>query len=205
MARKEEYYESILTLMQQYGIRGLTMEQVATKLGITKRTLYNHFGNKQEMLMVVMDNHVQNSITQIERVAQLDGLNAITVQTSLIEFICNHQQRLSPLFVKSIYDNYPEMFNRYDAIRREKAYEFYLCNIKRGRNEGLYHIDFDPQIISLYIFRTFDGFWQGILNDEYRFDSSDAFRQIICCILRGLVTPKGSEILEKEIKRIYKR
>lgn len=194
-----------MQILEEYGVRSLTMEQIAEKLGVTKRTLYNHFTDREAMVRAILDNYASENCQQVESISSLPGLNAITVQTTIIEYmVTNCQRRLSHLFITSIFDNFPELFKYYEDIRRRHTQEYFTNNIKRGRAEGLYHDDFNPDIISHYIFNAFDSFWNELLKrNGSEYDISDALRQVTCCILRGLVTPAGSEILEKEIKRIY--
>lgn len=207
MNKNTKYCQQIMQILEEYGVRSLTMEQIAEKLGVTKRTLYNHFADRMSMVKAMLDNYAQQNFEQVEQISNQPGLNAVTVQTHIIEFMTNNtQKRLSHIFITSIFDNFPELFKHYDEIRREHTQIYFAKNIERGRSEGLYHNDFDPLIISRYIFNAFDSFWNELLKrNKSEYDINDALRQVTCCLLRGLVTPEGSQILEKEIKRIYKK
>ncbi|CDN31227.1 TetR family transcriptional regulator [Mucinivorans hirudinis] len=206
MTKREEYLEQMLLLMEQYGVRGLTMEQIAQKLGITKRTLYNYFSDKQAMVTAIMDYFVEQRLLDIKQFISSKELNAITIQTTLMTCPELQHKKMSPILIRSIFENFPELFTKYDNLRRETVREFFVHNVEQGIEEGLYHRDFDPNIISQYIFRTFDSFWVDIMDkQEDKELLNNAFCQIFCCILRGLVTPQGSGILEPEIKRIFNK
>lgn len=204
MGKREEFNEKILELLHQSDIREVTMEDIAHNLGVTKRTLYNHYQDKASMLMEVMEQHVQKKLDYIATIQKMGGRDAIMEIMMLVDNVDRGNKEYTRNFIQSIFTSYPEILSHCDRMSEHAAMDYLLSNMNRGRHEGIYRTDFNPEIISNLMFKILDDFRTDFFNNSQEYDIREAFLQVIFCIFRGIVTPKGSEILEREINRINK-
>lgn len=201
MPKPEEYLESISTIVNNFGVRGLTMEQIAYKIGVTKRTLYNNFGTKEELVKAIIDFKFLKMRETVLELASHPNKNAINIHLSVMWFSTRHRDESSLLFLQTLRENYPELFEYMTHKSQRMMNEFFALNIPRGRSEGLYRADFDIDIIASFAYMSINNFIDSFLSDDISSLEKEKMRsQVVTLILRGMVTLEGWRVLEDELR-----
>lgn len=201
--RPKEYLESIIKIFYEYGVRGLTMDQLASKIGLTKRTLYNNFGTKEELLKAILDHDYHNSRDSILHIASNPKTNAISIYIEVINLINISKDNSSVLFLQSLRESYPLLYDytRVESLRLIN--EFFALNIPRGRSEGLYRSDFNIDILASFIYGAIYHFAAYNLGETQTAEElCKRKKEIMTMLLRGVVTEIGQRILEQEFRRV---
>lgn len=205
MPKPEEYLESISEIVNSFGVRGLTMEQIASKIGITKRTLYNNFGTKEELVKAIIDFKFLKMRETVLELASHPNKNAINIHLSVMWFSTRHRDESSLLFLKTLRENYPELFEYMTHKSQRMMNEFFALNIPRGRSEGLYRTDFDIDIIASFAYMSINNFIDSFLSNDISSMEKEKMRsQVVTLLLRGMVTLEGGRVLEDEL-RMYRQ
>ena len=164
-----------LQLFSLYGIRSVTMDDLAAGLSVSKKTLYQNFNNKSDLVAEVMDHVAQEIQDELESEPE-EKMNAIE------EFLVHRRDLFRKLSrqntaIAYLRKYYPDVFNRLKELRRKVLYEAYLKNLQKGINEGLYRKDLDIRFLSKLMtgghVYTFDPVY-GIFSEEELL--SDKFR-----------------------------
>lgn len=197
----ENILQKVSELYQKYGIKSVTMDDVARELGISKKTLYQHVENKNDLVEKVLEYILQEKNCQIEEIVH-KKLNAIE---ELLEVGIHIVKTTKDYNLSAEYDlkkYYPELYRRMHEIRKERMYNAVLTNIKKGKEEGLFRNDMDDIIIakmqtSRFINMHTDEFFETneILNPKY-------VLELFIYHIRGIANKNGIEILEKTLQNI---
>lgn len=200
MPKPEEYLEIITDIINKYGVRGLTMDQIAAKMGVTKRTLYNNFGTKEELLKSIIDYKFLKIRDIILELASHPTRNAIQIHLSVMNSAVQQKDESSCIFVQSLHDNHPDLFDYMTQKSQRLMNEFFALNIPRGRTEGLYRNDFDIDIVSTFAHGALNSFLENMLHQNGNvFDKEKIQRQVVTLLLRGMVTSEGAKVLDQEL------
>ncbi|MDD2287089.1 MAG: TetR/AcrR family transcriptional regulator [Paludibacter sp.] len=190
---KRKYTGKAISVFKQYGLR-LSLEEVASKMGITKKTLYNHFASKDELLKDCIQSI---SVDFQEAISGLDDRTNSAIENLRIGFvrITDYFTELSPVFFFDIMHLDPNQAMSEHLIGSKLFQHKIEANLKQGIDEGFYRGDLDTDFISRQLAYSIFGFYiNNIINNNIMLSQS-YFNDIIEFNLRALVSEKGMEFL----------
>ncbi len=152
MASQEEYLSRIIALYNRYGVRGLSIERTAKMVGVTKRTLYNNFGTREELLISIVNHSLSAHHDKMIEIASHTERNAVDMQVSFLRYLYASVDNFSILFIESLCENYPEVYQLLAEGTERKLKEFWAMNIPRGRSDRLYRQDFDIDTVASFVY-----------------------------------------------------
>jgi AcrR family transcriptional regulator len=192
------WIDRVEALFLRYGIKSITMDDVARELGISKKTLYQMVESKDILVMKVLSQHISREKSQCLGMA-CKAPNAIE---EIFVIMDSNSQELAQMKTNIINDL--QKYHR-DAwlMLRNFHYDFVFNiirdNLNRGRKENLYREDFDIEIIAkLHLATAFNLF------DEQLFPAGGAskvvlFKEHMLHFLHGIVSSKGLVYLKKKL------
>lgn len=199
----ENIVEKVGSLYFKYGIKSITMDDVAKELGISKKTLYNYFTDKSELVSSVVDN-ILNYHTNKSECIFCKNLNAIEEIFEVNNFFTHMLKDYNHSMVYDLKKYYPDIFKRLHEKRREKMYNSVLNNLKKGKEEGLFRQEMNEEIISKLHVSRIEGIFDSNIFTVEEFTSPEFVFEIFNYHIRGIVNEKGLEIVNNKIKEIKK-
>ncbi len=192
---KEEILAKAEQLFKKYGIKSVTMDDLARELGISKKTLYQHVPNKAALIQTILENYTCTEKEALKAIRD-HARDAIEEMLHIAAFIVDMLRGMSDTALYDLQKYYRQSWEMVQKLHREHVYEVIRNNLQRGQREGLYRTDIDPAIIArLYVGKSFvvvdDGFFPA---GEFRM--ADVVRQHILYHLRGVASEAGLRRLE---------
>jgi AcrR family transcriptional regulator len=185
-------------LYMKYGIKSITMDDVANELGISKKTLYQYVTDKDDLVGKIMDYEIAIRLEEICNCFKT-GFNAIEELFEISLFMNKMIRTQNPATEHDLRKYYPHHYEKIIKIRREKIYEYTLFNLRKGKQEGLYRNDMNEEVIAkLYLSRSENISYSGIFTVE-EFTSVNLFVEMLTYHVRGIATQKGIDVLEKKL------
>ncbi len=185
----------------KYGIKSITMDDVARELSISKKTLYQFVTDKDDLVGKFIENEIQLRQEQIFKCFRI-GLNAVEELFEISIFINKILHDQNPATDHDLKKYYPHHYQKIVKTRREGIYNYILLNLKKGKEEGLYREDLNEEIIAkLYLSRSENIHIDNIFTVE-EFTSIKLFIELLKYHVRGIATGKGISVLEKRIKEL---
>ena len=199
----DEKLQQILTrvydLYNKYGIKSVTMDDVARELGMSKKTLYKHVKDKADLVeQVLIQNSVQHS-TKIEALVK-KNLNAIVELLEVNQYMNQILKDHNPSLDYDLKKYYPEISTRLMYEIKKRMHDSIKQNLLKGQQEGVYRQEMDVEIICrLHMTRmehkhSSDNFTLNELT------SKKVMREIFIYHLHGIINEKGDEILNEKLK-----
>ncbi len=180
-------------LFSKYGFKSVTMDDIAKHLGMSKKTIYQHFSDKDELVNIVIADKIKNHECTIE-----DGFkNAKDAVEEVFFAIKSMDETLNALNAKLFYDlqkYHPKAWLHFNTFKENKLKETIYKNLERGVKEGLFRKELNLDIITQMRLDQV-----GILfNHQNQYDSSKhSIAQIMTEItehfLYGICSSKGLE------------
>lgn len=199
MKSKRFYYiNKISEVFIQYGISNLTVDEVADKIGVTKKTLYNYFESKQQMVESFLDYISMKQKTEISSVLS-KNTNPIETLIMMTKSIFNLSQTYHKRLEADIMPRYQESLQNIIYKRRSELLEFITFNFNKGVHLGLFESDIDIQLTSrYYLFEM-----ENLFLSQYRFmplvNGENEIDQLLYYQLKGMCTPRGQLALRESI------
>lgn len=188
-------------LYTKYGIKSITMDDVAGELGISKKTLYQYITDKDDLVGKFIDNEIamrQDEICKCFR----ENFNAIEELFEISIYMNKVMKDQNPATEHDLKKYYPHHYYRTVKIRRERIFNYILMNLKKGIEEGLYRTELNGEIIAkLYLSRLENIHLNDLFTVE-EFTSAKLFLELLVYHVRGIATEKGIIVLENKIKEM---
>jgi len=190
-------------LYMKYGIKSITMDDVASELGISKKTLYQFVTDKDDLVGKFIDNEIALRQEEICKCFGI-GFNAIEELFEISIFMNKLIHDQNPTTEYDLKKYYPQHYQKTVKARREGIYNYILLNLKKGIKEGLYRKDMNKEIIAkLYLSRSENTNLNELFTVE-EFTSIKLFMELLTYHVRGIATEKGIIVLEKKVKELEK-
>ena len=185
----------------KYGIKSITMDDVASELGISKKTLYQFVTDKDDLVGKFIDNEIALRQEEICKCFGI-GFNAIEELFEISIFMNKLMHDQNPTTEYDLKKYYPQHYQKTVKARREGIYNYILLNLKKGVKEGLYRKDMNKEIIAkLYLSRSENTNLNELFTVE-EFTSIKLFMELLTYHVRGIATEKGIIVLEKKVKEL---
>ncbi|MCB2197318.1 MAG: TetR/AcrR family transcriptional regulator [Bacteroidetes bacterium] len=188
-------------LYNKYGIKSVTMDDVARELGISKKTLYQYVVNKNDLVSKVLD-YLLNQKNCVFKELLSKDLNAIEELLEVGVYIIKSIKDYNPSTQYDLKKYYPELYTKFHDVRKERMHQSILKNIEKGKEQGLYRKELDNDIIakiqtSRFIHMSSDEFFDRdeMLKPQY-------VMELFIYHIRGIANNKGLEVLEKTLDKI---
>lgn len=199
MNSPDEYNERIVAgaaeLFRTYGIKAVTMDSIAGHLGISKRTIYEGFHDKDELLYAVLINMIGKQKEKIEKILK-ESPDIISAIFTMIRTGRDHMESMNPLISSDLKKYHNGVLQRLKETCGHPDFESAGRIFKAGIEQGVFRSDLDVEILS----RTFSS--MGTVMDDANLFPPDNFmhrdlvRNIVVNYLRGISTPEGIKIID---------
>jgi AcrR family transcriptional regulator len=181
------------------GINSVRMDDVAKQMGISKRTIYEIYDNKEALLFDVVVAHFKQRLVNMEFVLR-KCTNVMEILLEVYRMKVADFKNTNPLFFTEMV-RYPQL-HQFLVEQNDHMRENSLLFMQRGIKEGYFRKDVNYEIAGL----LFDAMGAYIMEKElYRkYSIEDIFRNIVFVSLRGMCTDKGIEAIDSMIDKVLK-
>lgn len=191
--------KKIEELLLKYGIRSLSMDDIARELGISKKTLYQHFKDKKDLVMQVVMHGVEAQSCKFKEIVTQNKLNAIDVLFFVSKHIAENHKSMNQNIHFDLQKYYPESWQILLEHNKKHIYGKICQNMEQGIQEGLYLDDFRINVIAkLYVQQVNNVSLIEDMNEDLSFD--EILRNIFVYHIRGIASEKGREYLKYKLE-----
>ncbi|MCB0705440.1 MAG: TetR/AcrR family transcriptional regulator [Saprospiraceae bacterium] len=196
MDTKQKILSSAAELFMRYGIKSVSMDDIARELGISKKTLYQVVDNKAELIDEVIAQYLEGEECSIETIRK-SATDSIEEMLLISAHVTQVMRQLRPATIYDLQKYHKSAWMRIEGHHQEHVYKVVSDNILAGIQQGLYREEVDADIIArLYVSKSF------VLVDEKIFPLKDFHRdklllEFIYYHIHGIASAKGLEVLQK--------
>jgi len=189
---KTKIIETATSLFLNLGVKSVTMDDIAEKMAISKKTIYTHFENKTELVeatSLFIFEQISKIITQIEA----EKVNPIEETFKIKEVISHYLkgEKTSPEYQLKKY--YPKIYAILDIKKKEIINTCFKDSIVRGIADGFFRADLNIDMISKFYYLCITGIKQDelFINDSL----NDVMQAYLEYHIRAIATEKGIQTL----------
>ena len=182
------------------GFSGVTMDRIATELGISKKTLYLHFASKHQLLYAIISRLMAESEGVIKSLTEDPKLDYFQRMAGLVEHISRRTSKISREFMLDLQKSAPEMWDEINEFRQKKIYHNFGLMVKKGVRAGLIR----PEIDTDLVVQMYSVLVQQMINPQALMHSAyspgQLMKAIVELVFAGAMTEKGRARFKKDFK-----
>ncbi len=200
---REKILEKANDLFLKLGFKSVTMDEIANEIGISKKTIYKFYNNKEQLIEACVIN-MQDAIDKIICDISQQGLNAIEENFAIKNVFEKMFQKAETSPMHQLKKYYPDIY--YELLQRE-THMFGACimaNIEKGIEEKIYRVNLDKEIVTKLYFTLVFGAYENEMFSSKMEDIFDTELKILEYHTRAISTLYGISILERELLK-YKQ
>ncbi len=201
---QERILEKAEELFKKYGIKSITMDEIAARLGISKKTIYQSFADKNELVLQIFTQHLCQSRDDCFKALD-QSENAIHEVLLSLEAYCAIMQNINPNVMYDLEKYHPDVFAKFTEFKNKFLHACILKNLQRGIKEEVYRSEIKPEIITRLRLATLLLGTNIEIFPSHQFRMADTELEIVTHFLNGIVTPKGARILKKYITEMSEK
>lgn len=196
MDDKQLFLTKVSELFLENGPKAVTMDDIASEFGISKKTLYQMFRNKEELLEEILRFNLELVIKRLK------DLNE-NVESAIERMFCRDEEieRIShtnkTLMIKQLMKYYPSIFTKHMLDFSEKFARVLVDNIQKGRVEGYYREDFDAEIYAKIFFQLVMSYNSSPYIDTTTVSREHYKEETMMMYMHAIATEKGKETIKK--------
>ena len=197
----QEIIHKISEIYLKYGIRSVTMDDLARELGVSKKTLYLHFQDKNDVVRKVIQYLIENQKCGIQEVLELPDTNAIDKLMMMTRFFAEHLKNSNASLAYDLQKHYTDVWDEVIEFKREEVFKHIMDNINTGISEGLYRNDLEYEIIARAYVSRMEMYQTDLWEPLSRYPLEDVFRTLFIYHIRGIANNNGLRYLEKNMEK----
>jgi TetR/AcrR family transcriptional regulator, cholesterol catabolism regulator len=192
--------EKVRRLYQRYGIKSVTMDDVAKHLYISKKTLYENFKDKEDLVtqVILLEDEEKN---KFYREIENQGLNAIEELFQYYQMLFGNFKNFNPSMEYDLRKYYPDLYMKIRDMRRNRHYKSSYRNMIKGKKEGLYRQELNARIIAkLQVLRN-EHLYETDYFTKDELSSFKAFHEMFLYHIQGIMSQNGRKFFEDNFSK----
>ena len=192
---KKRILDKVRDLFFKRGFSRVTMDELASELGISKKTLYNHFSGKAEMLELVVQDLKLEVTNGVDRIMLQEELDFKEKLVSILSFTGKVLGNLEPEFLIDLKKSNPEVSKELEDYKREAAFNRFSFLLDEGIKKGYVKPDVNKSMAVL----VYASLIEMAMNPEYisqlpedlkrhvPFSTTEIFKGMVLVMLQGIL------------------
>ncbi|MCY7356274.1 MAG: TetR/AcrR family transcriptional regulator [Rudanella sp.] len=190
---KEKILDEAERLFWKYGVRSITMDDIARRLSISKKTIYQHFTDKEDILVQATQYRMSKD-QELMNCAYISAKTPIHEMLAMLDEMRKNADKMNPTLMLDIKRYYPKAWSLYTAFKEEYILKSMIDNIRRGINDGYFRGDVNPEILARMRVEQIEMAFEMTVFSDNTYDMIDIQQELTHHFVRGLLTEKGFDI-----------
>lgn len=193
---KDKILRGAEELFMRFGIRSVSMDDLARHLGMSKKTLYQHVPDKDELVLMVARAHMERNKALTESIRR-EARNPIEELARISTCIRSAMESLNPSLLFDLQKFHQRAWNAWLEFKRGYLRESIVRLLRKGMEEGYIREDIDPEVMASMRIEMVQLAFNSELFSGDRFSLSELQEQLYDHFVYGLVTDKGRKLYQK--------
>lgn len=187
---------SSAALFEKYGIKSISMDDIARELGMSKKTLYQFVDNKPDLIRKGFGKFQDDFKNTINHVCS-QGMNAIDELLEVSKLVNETIKKYNPSNVFDLRKYYPDIYEEHINEDKEYAFRMTLENLRKGIQEGIYRDDLDVELVAGLYIRKVESIHHEKMLGQGNFTMDRVFEVMFENHIRGIANTNGNAYFEE--------
>jgi AcrR family transcriptional regulator len=193
---REKIQKGAEELFMRYGVRSISMDDIAKHLAVSKKTLYQHFADKEDIVTITSKAHLERNQREFEAIGK-NSRNAVEELAHISLCLKKNMEDMNPSLLFDLQKYYPKAWKVWLDHKRNIIRESVVRNLKQGMKEGYFRADINPEIMAAIRLESVQLAFNEEIFPRERFKLPEVQMQMFDHFVFGLVTEKGRKLYVK--------
>ena len=196
METQERIVNKAHELFMRYGIRSISMDEVANHLGMSKKTIYQFYTDKEALVEDVIDIEINSN--QAECISHKEkSENAIHEVFMAVDMLLDLLTKMNPTVIFDLDKYHPKAFKKYNDYKNKFLYTIIKENLEWGKTEGLYREEIQSDILARFRLASMFLLFNPELFPLGKHGLAVVITEMTDNFLYGLASLKGQKLIQK--------
>jgi TetR/AcrR family transcriptional regulator, cholesterol catabolism regulator len=196
MEIQDKILKKSLELFFKYGIKRVTMDEIAKELGVSKKTIYQFYKEKDDLVLQMVNVEMRKHEIEFDEIVKKaqDPIHEIML---ISQMMSEMMQNINPIFFLDLQKNYPEAFTQFQKFKEECAFKDILRNVKKGKEIGVYRADINEEFTARHRLAQIDMLMFGNYFSFETISFTKSNELLLDVFVYGICTIKGHKLINK--------
>jgi AcrR family transcriptional regulator len=196
---KENIIVTAEELFLRYGFKRVTMDDIAREMAISKKTIYQYFKDKNEIVCSVTEQYLQKENAAIEAL-EAEAENVIEYLVKLSKQLRKHVAVVHPAAMDDLKKYFPQGWKIFIRYKREYFLTSMIKLLKKGMEEGYFRKEMNPEVLAIMRMEQIPLSFDQQIFPRDRFEFAEVQMELLRHFMAGILTEKGKELLRNYSK-----
>jgi AcrR family transcriptional regulator len=196
MDTKTRTQEKANELFRRYGIKSITMDEIASQLGVSKKTLYQYFSDKDELVESVVRNTIRFAQQVCDKNKEVSK-DAVHELFAAMDFVQEIFSEMNPAMMYDLERFHPKAYRHFLDHKNKYLYEVIKDNLRRGIKEELYRPEINVEIIARFRLEGMMLAFSQEIFPSTKYNLAELHQALIEHFLFGVASIKGYKLIIK--------
>jgi TetR/AcrR family transcriptional regulator, cholesterol catabolism regulator len=193
---KNRIVQGAMELIMRYGARSISMDDIARHLSVSKKTLYQHFADKDELVLAVCREDMRCDVKIFTEIRESSS-NAIEELSKISIMMKTQMEKINPALLFDLKKFHPKAWNAWLDFKNKFIRESVMRNLKQGMEEGHFRQDINPELMAIVRIELIELLFDQTLFPREKFKLAEVQMHLFDHFVYGLATEKGRKLYEK--------
>ncbi|MDN4164887.1 TetR/AcrR family transcriptional regulator [Cytophagales bacterium LB-30] len=197
---QENILEVALRLFIQYGVKSVTMDDLSKELGMSKKTIYQYYADKDEIVHLAVQQFLEAEEASFNAIRQKSS-NTLEEIYWFSKHIKENMQKVNGSMIYDIKKHFPKTWRLFLEHKESFFKKEIVSTILRGKAEGYFREDVDPELMAILRLEQIEmcGDPEKFPSEKYSF--TEVQQKFLMHFIHGMLTDKGRELLSTYFKQ----
>ena len=183
-------------MFMKWGVRSVSMDDIANALGASKKTLYQYFSDKNELVDAVVEQIVRENQSACD-FDRLEASNAIEEVFKAMDMMDVMFHNMNPSILYDLQKYHPKAYSRFLKHKNDYLYTIIRSNLERGIAEQLFRDDINVELLSRFRVESIMMFFNPDFLGKQKFNFAEVQQKVMEHFLFGVASLKGHKLILK--------
>lgn len=196
MELREKILTTAIDMFFRFGIKRITMDDISREVGISKKTLYQSFKDKDEMVDVLSDLQMSENIASMQQICD-EAKDPIQEIMNSAKHMAGIFSRINPVFFYDLKRFYPSAWAKFEKFKEEHMTRILEQNMRKGVELGIYRADLKISLMARYRLAQFDMALDPTVFPPEKNNLAETQVLLLDHFMHGITTLKGHKLINK--------
>lgn len=197
---KQKILEGAETLFMRYGVRSVSMDDVAREVSVSKKTIYQHFNHKDDLVTETAKNYLTGEMREVSEITE-QASDALEELFLLSKCIRQNISRVNPSLLYDLHKYHPDAWEVFKDYKDNFIMGKVMSNLIRGKKENLYRSEINEKILSVMRVEQVQLIFDERAFPKSDFDFVEVQVQIFDHFIHGLLSDNGRKYYQEYQKK----
>jgi AcrR family transcriptional regulator len=192
LSTEKNILEGAKSLFMQFGLKSITMDDIARKVGVSKKTIYQFFSDKNSIVFKSVHEHFSDHRSEIEKVLD-NSKDSIEAMYRMSKCMKVQVEAINPTVLYDLQRYFPKAYKRFLEFKNTFMRDRMKLIVENGIKSGFFRKEINPEILIIQRIEQVQLAFNNDIFPRDKFDFKELHEQLFNHFIHGILTEKGKE------------